>query len=61
MIQLIEIQSAERCSLETRLLLREFSHRINNEFAFGHTAAARSNFSKFAERRSGPLDDFNQK
>ena len=32
MMQLIEIQSSERFSSEARLLLREFSHRINNEF-----------------------------
>jgi two-component sensor histidine kinase len=33
MDQLIEIRSSERFSSEARLLLREFSHRINNEFA----------------------------
>ena len=33
MMQLIEIPSLKRSSSETRLLLREYSHRINNEFA----------------------------
>jgi two-component sensor histidine kinase len=33
MIQLLELASSERSSFEARLLLREFSHRINNEFA----------------------------
>src|ERR1700730_14306208 len=33
MIQLIEIPSCERRSSEARPLLREFSHRLNNEFA----------------------------
>src|SRR6476620_317563 len=33
MDQLIEIPASERFSPEARLLLREFSHRINNEFA----------------------------
>jgi two-component sensor histidine kinase len=33
MDQLIEIPPSERFSPEARLLLREFSHRINNEFA----------------------------
>ena len=33
MSQLIEIPPSERFSSEARLLLREFSHRINNEFA----------------------------
>jgi two-component sensor histidine kinase len=33
MMQLIEIPSSKRSSSETRLLLREYSHRINNEFA----------------------------
>jgi len=33
MMQLIEIPSLKRSSSETRLLLRECSHRINNEFA----------------------------
>jgi two-component sensor histidine kinase len=32
MMQLIEIPSSEQSSSEARLLLREFSHRINNEF-----------------------------
>ena len=32
MMQLIEIESSECFSSEARLLLREFSHRINNEF-----------------------------
>jgi hypothetical protein len=33
MMQLIEIPSLKRSSSETRLLLHEYSHRINNEFA----------------------------
>jgi len=33
MMQLIEIPSSKRSSSEARLLLREYSHRINNEFA----------------------------
>jgi two-component sensor histidine kinase len=33
MMQLIEIPSSKRSSSEARLLLREHSHRINNEFA----------------------------
>jgi two-component sensor histidine kinase len=33
MTQLFEITSSDRSSFEARLLLREFSHRINNEFA----------------------------
>jgi two-component sensor histidine kinase len=33
MMQLLEITSAERSPFEASLLLREFSHRINNEFA----------------------------
>jgi two-component sensor histidine kinase len=33
MMQLLEITSADRSSFEASLLLREFSHRINNEFA----------------------------
>ena len=33
MNQLIEAPSWERCSSKSRLLLREFSHRINNELA----------------------------
>jgi two-component sensor histidine kinase len=32
MMQMIENSSTERYSAEARLLLREFSHRINNEF-----------------------------
>jgi two-component sensor histidine kinase len=46
MDQLIEIPLSERFSSEARLLLREFSHRINNEFASAigviSIAAARS-------------------
>jgi two-component sensor histidine kinase len=46
MIQLLEITSSEQSSFEVRLLLREFSHRINNEFASAigviSLAAARS-------------------
>ena len=46
MIQLLEITSSERSSFEARLLLREFSHRINNELASAigviSVAAARS-------------------
>jgi two-component sensor histidine kinase len=46
MIQSIEILSSEQYFCETRLLLREFSHRINNEFASAisviSVAAARS-------------------
>jgi two-component sensor histidine kinase len=46
MIQLLETPSSERSSFEARLLLREFSHRINNEFASAigviSIAAARS-------------------
>jgi len=34
MMQLIEIPSSEQSSSEARLLLREFSHRINNEFTW---------------------------
>jgi two-component sensor histidine kinase len=33
MMQLIKIPSSKRSSSEARLLLREYSHRINNEFA----------------------------
>jgi hypothetical protein len=33
MMQLIEIPSSKRSSSEARLLLREYSNRINNEFA----------------------------
>jgi two-component sensor histidine kinase len=33
MMQLIEIPPLKRSSSETRLLLHEYSHRINNEFA----------------------------
>jgi two-component sensor histidine kinase len=33
MMQMTESSSTERHSWEARLLLREFSHRINNEFA----------------------------
>ena len=33
MMQLIEIPSSKGSSSEARLLLREYSHRINNEFA----------------------------
>jgi two-component sensor histidine kinase len=33
MMQLIEIPSSKRSSSEAHLLLREYSHRINNEFA----------------------------
>jgi two-component sensor histidine kinase len=33
MNQLIEAPSSQRCFSDSRLLLREFSHRINNEFA----------------------------
>ena len=33
MMQLIEIPSSKRSSSEARLLLREYSHRIDNEFA----------------------------
>jgi hypothetical protein len=32
MMQSIEIPSSKQSSSEARLLLREFSHRINNEF-----------------------------
>jgi two-component sensor histidine kinase len=46
MMQLLEITSADQSSFEANLLLREFSHRINNEFtsAIGmiSIAAARS-------------------
>ena len=46
MMQLIEIPSSKRSSSEARLLLREYSHRINNEFASAigaiSVAAARS-------------------
>ena len=46
MMQLLEITSADQSSFESNLLLREFSHRINNEFtsAIGmiSIAAARS-------------------
>jgi two-component sensor histidine kinase len=46
MMQLIEIPSSVQSSSEARLLLREFSHRINNEFASAigliSVAAARS-------------------
>jgi two-component sensor histidine kinase len=46
MTQLHEITSSERSSYEANLLLREFSHRINNEFASAiamiSIAAARS-------------------
>ena len=33
MMQLVEIPSSEQSSSEARLLLREYSHRTNNEFA----------------------------
>ena len=46
MTQLLELTSSERSSFEARLLLREFSHRINNELASAigviSVAAARS-------------------
>jgi two-component sensor histidine kinase len=46
MTQLREITSSERSSFEANLLLREFAHRINNEFASAiamiSIAAARS-------------------
>src|SRR5712672_3152487 len=46
MIQLLETTSSEPSSFEARLLLREFSHRINNELASAigmiSIAAARS-------------------
>src|ERR1700694_1697537 len=46
MSQLIEVASSKRSLSDERLLLREFSHRINNEFASAISvislAAARS-------------------
>ena len=43
MMQLIEIPSSKRSSSEVRLLLREYSHRVNNEFA-SYLSGARAHY-----------------
>jgi hypothetical protein len=57
MMQLIEIPSSKRSSSEARLLLREYSHRINNEFAsaIGAISVARRTPPIMRQRPCSPL------